>query len=90
LNKKDEHRWTRDMIDKSKIIREDWWHQLCHSWTHYVFGQLSSYDFNAPTSSSRTFHVLPQQQQEVNALRRGVDLGSLPLVCDAAILITTR
>jgi hypothetical protein len=19
------------------IVREDWWHQLCHSWTHYAF-----------------------------------------------------
>lgn len=19
------------------IVREDWWHQLCHAWTHYVF-----------------------------------------------------
>jgi hypothetical protein len=18
-------------------VREDWWHQLCHSWTHYAF-----------------------------------------------------
>jgi hypothetical protein len=36
-NDRDSHLWTRDEIDKSKIIREDWWHQLCHSWTHYVF-----------------------------------------------------
>jgi hypothetical protein len=19
------------------IVREDWWHQLCHGWTHYAF-----------------------------------------------------
>lgn len=19
------------------LVREDWWHQLCHSWTHYAF-----------------------------------------------------
>ncbi|KAF4551843.1 Hypothetical protein D9617_12g037330 [Elsinoe fawcettii] len=38
LNKeRDGHMWTIDEIDKSKIIRSDWWHQLCHSWTHYVF-----------------------------------------------------
>ncbi|WWD22893.1 hypothetical protein CI109_107388 [Kwoniella shandongensis] len=37
LNKKDEHTWTRNEIRKDKIIREDWWHQLCHSWTHYAF-----------------------------------------------------
>ncbi|KYG50325.1 hypothetical protein M433DRAFT_57379 [Acidomyces richmondensis BFW] len=38
LNKeRDSHLWTIDEIDKSKIIRKDWWHQLCHSWTHYVF-----------------------------------------------------
>jgi len=38
LNKeRDGHLWTDDEIDESKIIRKDWWHQLCHSWTHYVF-----------------------------------------------------
>ncbi|KZP01273.1 FAD/NAD(P)-binding domain-containing protein [Calocera viscosa TUFC12733] len=37
LNKKDEAMWDRSEIDKSKVIREDWWHQLCHSWTHYLF-----------------------------------------------------
>lgn len=36
-HERDSHLWTRDEIDKSKIIREDWWHQLCHSWTHYLF-----------------------------------------------------
>ena len=19
------------------LVREDWWHQLCHGWTHYAF-----------------------------------------------------
>ncbi|KAF2223320.1 hypothetical protein BDZ85DRAFT_261370 [Elsinoe ampelina] len=38
LNKeRDGHLWSIDEIDKSKIIRSDWWHQLCHSWTHYLF-----------------------------------------------------
>ncbi|KAF9632704.1 putative flavin-containing amine oxidasedehydrogenase protein [Lasiodiplodia theobromae] len=38
LNKKrDGHLWTDGEIDESKIIRKDWWHQLCHSWTHYAF-----------------------------------------------------
>lgn len=38
LNKeRDGHLWSIDEIDKSKIIREDWWHQLCHSFTHYLF-----------------------------------------------------
>ncbi len=38
LNKeRDSHLWTIDEIDESKIIRKDWWHQLCHSWTHYLF-----------------------------------------------------
>lgn len=38
LNKEqDGHLWTIDEIDESKIIRKDWWHQLCHSWTHYLF-----------------------------------------------------
>ena len=38
LNKqRDGHLWSDNEIDESKIIRKDWWHQLCHSWTHYVF-----------------------------------------------------
>ncbi|GME33227.1 fad dependent oxidoreductase [Neofusicoccum parvum] len=38
LNKqRDGHLWTDSEIDESKIIRKDWWHQLCHSWTHYAF-----------------------------------------------------
>lgn len=34
---RDGHLWSIDEIDKSKIIRQDWWHQLCHSFTHYLF-----------------------------------------------------
>ncbi|KAG8899461.1 hypothetical protein FRB99_006706 [Tulasnella sp. 403] len=37
LNKKDAQTWSKDEIKKDKIIREDWWHQLCHSYTHYLF-----------------------------------------------------
>jgi len=38
LNKeRDGHLWTDGKIEQSKIIRKDWWHQLCHSWTHYAF-----------------------------------------------------
>ncbi|KAK4164289.1 hypothetical protein QBC43DRAFT_353177 [Cladorrhinum sp. PSN259] len=38
LNKeRDGDLWTDQEIDPHKIIRKDWWHQLCHSWTHYVF-----------------------------------------------------
>lgn len=38
LNKdRDGHLWSIDEIDEDKIIRKDWWHQLCHSWTHYLF-----------------------------------------------------
>jgi hypothetical protein len=38
LNKeRDGHLWSIEEIDKDKIIRKDWWHQLCHSWTHYAF-----------------------------------------------------
>ena len=36
-NERDRHLWTIDEIDESKVIRKDWWHQLCHSWTHYLF-----------------------------------------------------
>lgn len=38
LNKeRDGHLWSKDEINPDKIIREDWWHQLCHSFTHYIF-----------------------------------------------------
>ncbi|KAF2022163.1 FAD/NAD(P)-binding domain-containing protein [Aaosphaeria arxii CBS 175.79] len=38
LNKsRDSHLWTIDDIAPDKVIRRDWWHQLCHSWTHYLF-----------------------------------------------------
>ncbi|KAF2805202.1 FAD/NAD(P)-binding domain-containing protein [Mytilinidion resinicola] len=38
LNKhRDGHLWSIDEIDESKIIRKDWWHQLCHSFTHNLF-----------------------------------------------------
>ncbi len=38
LNKeRDGHLWTDGGIDESKVMRKDWWHQLCHSWTHYAF-----------------------------------------------------
>ena len=38
LNKhRDGHLWSIDEIDESKVIRKDWWHQLCHSFTHYLF-----------------------------------------------------
>ena len=36
-NDRDRHLWPIDEINPDKIIRKDWWHQLCHSWTHYVF-----------------------------------------------------
>lgn len=37
LNKhRDGHLWTDGEIDRGKIIRKDWWHQLCHSFTHYL------------------------------------------------------
>ncbi|MBA7492574.1 hypothetical protein ES702_03124 [subsurface metagenome] len=37
LNKaRDGHLWSDQEIDKDKIIRADWWHQLCHSFTHYL------------------------------------------------------
>ncbi|KAK8151796.1 hypothetical protein IWX90DRAFT_419307 [Phyllosticta citrichinensis] len=35
-NDRDRGLWTDNEIDPSKIIRKDWWHQLCHSWTHYA------------------------------------------------------
>ncbi|KAI1480508.1 FAD/NAD(P)-binding domain-containing protein, partial [Daldinia eschscholtzii] len=38
LNKdRDRKLWTDHEIEEEKIIRKDWWHQLCHSYTHYLF-----------------------------------------------------
>ncbi|THV01700.1 FAD/NAD(P)-binding domain-containing protein [Dendrothele bispora CBS 962.96] len=37
LNKKDEEGWSMEEIRKDKIIATNWWHQLCHSYTHYLF-----------------------------------------------------
>ncbi|PSN69850.1 FAD/NAD(P)-binding domain-containing protein [Corynespora cassiicola Philippines] len=38
LNKeRDGALWSDGEIDPDKVIRRDWWHQLCHSWTHYAF-----------------------------------------------------
>ncbi|TYJ51265.1 hypothetical protein B9479_008175 [Cryptococcus floricola] len=34
---RDGHLWSDEEIDKNKIIRKDWWHQLCHGWTHYLY-----------------------------------------------------
>jgi len=38
LNKdRDSRLWSDHEIQEDKIIRKDWWHQLCHSYTHYLF-----------------------------------------------------
>ncbi|KAL7622113.1 hypothetical protein AAE478_007615 [Parahypoxylon ruwenzoriense] len=38
LNKdRDSKLWTDNEIQEDRIIRKDWWHQLCHSYTHYLF-----------------------------------------------------
>ncbi|KAI1177110.1 FAD/NAD(P)-binding domain-containing protein [Nemania sp. FL0916] len=38
LNKdRDRHLWSDGDIRKDRIIRQDWWHQLCHNYTHYLF-----------------------------------------------------
>ncbi|KAI0429071.1 FAD/NAD(P)-binding domain-containing protein [Xylaria sp. FL1042] len=38
LNKaRDRHLWSDGEIRTDKIIRQDWWHQLCHGYTHYLF-----------------------------------------------------
>ncbi|KAI1343097.1 hypothetical protein F5Y15DRAFT_372093 [Xylariaceae sp. FL0016] len=38
LNKdRDGKLWSDNEINEDKIIRKDWWHQLCHSYTHYLF-----------------------------------------------------
>ena len=35
LDKSHGHLWTKDEVNKDKIIKEKWWHQLGHNWTHY-------------------------------------------------------
>lgn len=34
---RDSHLWSDGEINKEKVIRKDWWHQFCHSYTHYLF-----------------------------------------------------
>ncbi|BGO99092.1 hypothetical protein NBRC10513v2_000196 [Rhodotorula toruloides] len=36
LNTDHKKYWSMDEIKKDKIIRIDWWHQLCHGWRHYA------------------------------------------------------
>ena len=37
LNKdRDRKLWTDNEISEDKIIKKDWWHQLCHNYTHYL------------------------------------------------------
>lgn len=36
LDKRKSDLWTIDGIDKDKIIKRNWWHQLGHRWQHYV------------------------------------------------------
>ena len=36
LNKQQRHLWTIDKINKDKIIKKNWWHQLGHRWQHYL------------------------------------------------------
>ncbi|KAI1435472.1 FAD/NAD(P)-binding domain-containing protein [Xylaria sp. CBS 124048] len=37
LNKsRDRHLWSDDEIREDRVLRRDWWHQLCHSYTHYL------------------------------------------------------
>ncbi|KAH8879395.1 flavin-containing amine oxidasedehydrogenase-like protein [Thozetella sp. PMI_491] len=36
LDKQHRNLWTIDEIDKAKIIKTQWWHQLGHRWQHYL------------------------------------------------------
>ncbi|KAL3478552.1 hypothetical protein BJX99DRAFT_224304 [Aspergillus californicus] len=36
LDKQRQDLWTRDAIDKNKILGEKWWHQFGHRWQHYL------------------------------------------------------
>ncbi|RNA42037.1 flavincontaining amine [Brachionus plicatilis] len=37
LDNKRAHLWTRNEIDKEKILLEKWWHQMAHTWKHFAF-----------------------------------------------------
>ena len=30
------HNWSKEEIDKNKIILEKWWHQFAHTWKHFA------------------------------------------------------
>lgn len=34
---RDSHLWSDAEICPDSIVRKDWWHQLCHGYTHYLF-----------------------------------------------------
>ncbi|KAF9269470.1 FAD/NAD(P)-binding domain-containing protein [Marasmius fiardii PR-910] len=36
LNKEHEETWSKHEIAQDTIIKENWWHQLCHSYSHYL------------------------------------------------------
>ena len=36
LNKNMKEQWTKNEIDKDKVILEKWWKQQGHNWTHYL------------------------------------------------------
>ncbi len=36
LDDKRSHLWSRNEIDKKKIILEKWWHQFAHTWKHFA------------------------------------------------------
>ncbi|EJC98286.1 FAD/NAD-binding domain-containing protein [Fomitiporia mediterranea MF3/22] len=36
LNKDMQNEWTRSDIEPSKVIKEKWWKQQGHNWTHYL------------------------------------------------------
>ncbi|KAG8885383.1 hypothetical protein FRB98_001837 [Tulasnella sp. 332] len=55
LNKQDEATWSRKEINPEKVIREDWWHQLCHSWTHYILVVPWIWILNSVRSKHITF-----------------------------------
>lgn len=31
------HLWSKDEIDKRKILLEKWWHQFAHTWKHFAY-----------------------------------------------------
>lgn len=71
LNKeRDSKLWPIDEIDESKIIRKDWWHQLCHSYTR-----------KSPDGTSYPCHIVPNTVSVSSSFASGLGVDPTQLKC---------